>query len=169
MTYRLPATVTSCHDALLPTDALLINFTSSARPRETRKREVETSRRGGISRGRDNRALIFVVDEPRRGRRLPALRDLLLRSGFDEVSRWSSRVWTFLFYFIFFFWILINQNYTCSKYWLLILKYIVKDIVSINFDVFYILFWFCILIEKLFILIYYYVFLLQFCIVLNNK
>lgn len=77
----------SCHDALLPTDALLINFTSSARPRETRKREVETSRRGGISRGRDNRALIFVVDEPRRGRRLPALRDLLLRSGFDEVSR----------------------------------------------------------------------------------
>lgn len=33
MTYRLPATVTSCHDALLPTDALLINFTSSARPR----------------------------------------------------------------------------------------------------------------------------------------
>lgn len=68
MTYRLPATVTSCHDALLPTDALLINFTSSTRPRETRKREMETSRRGGISRGCDNRALIFVVDEPCRGR-----------------------------------------------------------------------------------------------------
>lgn len=48
MTYRLPATVTSCHDALLPTDALLINFTSSARPREARKREMEASRRGGI-------------------------------------------------------------------------------------------------------------------------
>lgn len=130
MTYRLPATVTSCHDALLPTDALLINFTSSARPRETRKREMETSRRGGISRGRDNRALMFVVDEPCRGRRLPPLPDL--SSGFDEVSWWSSRVWTFLFYFFFLDTSQITLVENMCLDWFLILKCIVKYIVSIN-------------------------------------
>ena len=73
MTYRLPADADSgCHDALLPTDALLINFTSSGAPRPRGKRG-ERERERKRERGRDRGPFGLGPEFSRTGETQPCL------------------------------------------------------------------------------------------------